>query len=157
MAMVVLYVLHNLSFCPYVLIFISDMNLPLCAVAMVVVFFFLQLKSPRDSFREKLMKLDWFGNALIIASTTACILGLTWGGIKYPWSSPRVLCPLIFGVVGLGAAILYEIKWAKQPTVSATSNETGCMIILNKPCTDTTCHSIKQHFVPWVSGSCHCH
>jgi hypothetical protein len=54
---------------------------------------------------------------LIIASTCASILGLTWGGIKYPWSSPRVLSPLILGIVGLAAAILYEIKIAKQPTV----------------------------------------
>lgn len=99
------------------------MNLPLCAIAMVVVFFFLQLKAPRDSFREKLMKLDWFGNALIIASTTACILGLTWGGIKYPWSSPRVLVPLIMGIVGMIGAIVYEIKWAKQPTVSVSTEE----------------------------------
>lgn len=35
------------------------MNLPICAVAMVVVFLFLQLKTPRESFREKIVKLDW--------------------------------------------------------------------------------------------------
>ncbi|KIP05681.1 hypothetical protein PHLGIDRAFT_119585 [Phlebiopsis gigantea 11061_1 CR5-6] len=93
------------------------MNLPICAVAMVVVFLFLQLKTPRDSFREKIMKLDWIGNVLIISSTTAIILGITWGGIRYPWSSPRVLCPLILGVVGLAGALVYEAKWAKQPTV----------------------------------------
>ncbi|KAI0684558.1 MFS general substrate transporter [Cytidiella melzeri] len=93
------------------------MNLPLCAVAMVVVFFFLQLKAPQDSLREKLMKLDWIGNILIISSTCACILGLTWGGIKYPWTSPRVLAPLILGVIGLAFAMVYETKWAKQPTI----------------------------------------
>ncbi|KAI0338621.1 MFS general substrate transporter [Trametopsis cervina] len=93
------------------------MNLPLCAVAMVVVFFFLQLKAPRESFREKLMKLDWLGNMLIISSTCACILGLTWGGIKYPWTSARVLSPLLLGIAGLAFAIVYETKWAKQPTI----------------------------------------
>ena len=129
------------------------MNLPICGVAMVVVFFFLRLKTPRDSLREKLMKLDWLcvcllhihvqrlteaclltrGNTLIISSTTAIILGLTWGGIKFPWSSPRVLCPLILGVIGLAGALLYEAKWAKQPTVPLVvlSNRTsiaGCVL-----------------------------
>ena len=55
---------------------------------------------------------------MIIASTTAAILGLTMGGIKYPWDSARVLCPLILGIVGLILAFVYETKWAKQPTVS---------------------------------------
>ncbi|KAI0084347.1 major facilitator superfamily domain-containing protein [Irpex rosettiformis] len=93
------------------------MNLPLCAIAMIVVFFFLQLKAPQTSLRHKLFKLDWFGNALIVASTTASILGLTWGGVKYPWSSAKVLAPLVLGVVGLGGAVVYEIKWAKEPTI----------------------------------------
>lgn len=35
------------------------MNLPICAVAIIVVFLFLQLKTPRESFRAKIMKLDW--------------------------------------------------------------------------------------------------
>ncbi|PSR79405.1 hypothetical protein PHLCEN_2v7050 [Hermanssonia centrifuga] len=93
------------------------LNLPLCGLAFTVVFLFLQLKSPRESFREKFFKLDWIGNILIISSTCSSILGLTWGGIRYPWSSPSVLVPLILGLVGLGFAFLYEIKWAKQPTI----------------------------------------
>ena len=56
---------------------------------------------------------------LIISSTTAIILGLTWGGIKYPWDSARVLCPLILGIFGLAGALVYEIKWASQPTVGS--------------------------------------
>lgn len=62
------------------------------------------------------------GNALIIASTTAIILGLTWGGIKYPWDAYQVLCPLVLGIVGLGFALLYEIRWATQPTVRIADN-----------------------------------
>lgn len=41
------------------LIAVLDMNLPLCAVAFVVVFLFLRLKSPREEFKSKLAKLDW--------------------------------------------------------------------------------------------------
>jgi hypothetical protein len=37
----------------------ADMNLPICGVAMLVVFLFLQLKTPRESFRAKIVKLDW--------------------------------------------------------------------------------------------------
>ncbi|CDO74565.1 hypothetical protein BN946_scf184771.g1 [Trametes cinnabarina] len=60
------------------------------------------------------------GNFLVIASTTCIVLGLTWGGIKFPWSSAKVLVPLIVGLVGLAFFILYEAMWAKNPIVPIT-------------------------------------
>jgi len=76
------------------------MNLPLCAVSMVL-----------------LGKLDWIGNICITASTCAFMLGMTWGGVRFPWTSPRVLVPLITGVVGMVGAMIYETRWAKDPTI----------------------------------------
>jgi hypothetical protein len=57
------------------------------------------------------------GNALIMASASSCMLALTWGGLRYPWSSPRVLVPLVLGLCGLVGAQYYESRWPVQPTV----------------------------------------
>ncbi|KAF5341380.1 hypothetical protein D9758_012263 [Tetrapyrgos nigripes] len=93
------------------------LNLPLCGIAIVIVMRFLAVSIPRDSIKDKLRKIDWIGNILIISSATACMIGLTWGGVKYSWTSPRVLAPLLIGVVGLCLAALYEYRYASHPTI----------------------------------------
>ena len=59
------------------------------------------------------------GNLIVVASTTSFIIGLTWGGVNFPWSSAHVLVPLILGGVGLIGFMLYEGFVAKEPLVSA--------------------------------------
>ena len=36
------------------------------------------------------------------------LIAMTWGGVRFPWSSPHVLAPLIIGACGLVAFIAYE-------------------------------------------------
>ena len=60
------------------------------------------------------------GNFLVIASTVAYTIGLTWGGITAPWDSATVLVPLVLGLVGLGVFIMYEATLAKYPLVRAS-------------------------------------
>lgn len=45
------------------------------------------------------------------------MIGLTWGGVQYPWSSAHVLSPLIIGLVGLCVFVIYEIYFCKPPIV----------------------------------------
>ncbi|TFK39902.1 MFS general substrate transporter [Crucibulum laeve] len=93
------------------------LNLPLCGISLFVVTIFLRLKKPTESFREKFFKIDWLGNALIMSSACSCMLALTWGGVRFQWSSFRILVPLILGFCGLGFSLLYEFRWAIQPTI----------------------------------------
>ena len=58
------------------------------------------------------------GNILVIGSTTSVVIGLTWGGVRYPWSSAPVLSPLVIGLIVLGVFIIYEIYFCKPPIVS---------------------------------------
>ena len=55
---------------------------------------------------------------MIVGSATSCIIALTWAGVKFSWSSPQVLAPLIIGLVGLVAAIFYDARYASHPVVS---------------------------------------
>ncbi|KAG8964859.1 hypothetical protein FRC05_003564 [Tulasnella sp. 425] len=57
------------------------------------------------------------GNALIMGSTVATVIALTWGGTTHPWSSYQVMVPLILGLVGLVVFFIYEAKFAEEPVV----------------------------------------
>jgi hypothetical protein len=58
------------------------------------------------------------GNVLVIASTAALVVALTWGGVFFPWSSFHVLVPLILGAAGMVVFLVYEARFAKHPIVS---------------------------------------
>lgn len=65
-----------------------------------------------------MLNVRFSGNAIIIGSTTAFVIGLTWGGITHPWKSAQVLVPLILGACGFGVFVAYEGMFAKNPIVS---------------------------------------
>lgn len=54
---------------------------------------------------------------IFVAASTATILGLTWGGVSYSWSSYKVLVPLILGIAGMAAFLYIEKRFVKHPTV----------------------------------------
>ncbi|KAJ7505663.1 major facilitator superfamily domain-containing protein [Mycena galericulata] len=93
------------------------LNLPLAAIAIVLVTFFLKLNRPQGSIRAKLANVDWVGNALVILGTSIAIIGLTWGGIRYPWASAPVLAPLLIGFVLLCVFAVYEARFAAYPVI----------------------------------------
>ncbi|KAF9457247.1 iron permease [Collybia nuda] len=93
------------------------LNLPLTGFAFVACIFCLDLKIPKTNLSQKLARIDWIGNAIIIASTTSVLLGLTWGGIRFSWSSARVLVPLILGLAGIAAFVVYEAFVPVEPTM----------------------------------------
>ncbi|KAH8102918.1 Mfs1.2 [Cristinia sonorae] len=96
------------------------LNLPICGIAIVLAILFLRLPTPPGTFKEKLGRMDWRGNLLCIGSTSAVVVGLTWGGVTHPWTSYKVLAPLILGGVGLVLFFLYEAKYAKHPIIPTT-------------------------------------
>ncbi|KAH9921355.1 MFS general substrate transporter [Fomitopsis serialis] len=93
------------------------MNIPFAGLAAVLVLFFVKLPTPPGTLRSKLEQIDWIGNALVMGSTTAIVIGMTWGGVDYAWSSAQVLVPLIVGGVGLVLFLLYEALWARNPLI----------------------------------------
>lgn len=68
-------------------------NLPLGAIALLLVCLFLDIKGPRDSLKKRLQEMDIVGNTLIIGGTTAIIIAVVWGGESEPWSSYKVIVP----------------------------------------------------------------
>ncbi|CAH0044660.1 unnamed protein product [Clonostachys solani] len=77
-------------------------NLPVGGVAMVVVFFLMKIPD-RDSTKiptkEKLLQLDVYGSALVIAACVCLVLALQWGGVTYPWNNSRMIALLVMAGV----------------------------------------------------------
>ncbi|KAI0636102.1 Mfs1.1 [Trametes polyzona] len=92
------------------------LNLPLAGIAFFLVTFFLRVRTPEGSLGKKLKRVDWMGNALIIAGTTLVLIAVTWGGIQFPWDSAHVLGPLIAGAALLVIFFVYEGTVPKEPT-----------------------------------------
>ncbi|TCD64404.1 hypothetical protein EIP91_004120 [Steccherinum ochraceum] len=93
------------------------MNLPLTGIAFILVFFFLRVRTPPGTMREKFSRIDWSGNLIIVAGTTLAVLGLTWAGTRYPWSSAHVLAPLLIGLLLIIAFGVYEVCVPGEPTI----------------------------------------
>ncbi|KIP04468.1 hypothetical protein PHLGIDRAFT_109526 [Phlebiopsis gigantea 11061_1 CR5-6] len=93
------------------------LNLPLCGIAMALVAAFLRVHTPRTSFKEKVLHMDWLGNAVIIGSTVSVLLALTWAGLQFSWDSPQVLAPLIIGGVGIAVFGYIEAFLVEHPTM----------------------------------------
>ncbi|RDA88871.1 hypothetical protein CP532_5408 [Ophiocordyceps camponoti-leonardi (nom. inval.)] len=90
-------------------------NLPVCAVTFVVMLFFLDLHNPRTKLGEGLMAIDWLGTISMLAVTLLLLLGLDFGGVIYPWNSPKVICLIVFGTLMIGFFLYSEKRLAKYP------------------------------------------
>ncbi|OTA59572.1 MFS general substrate transporter [Hypoxylon sp. EC38] len=81
-------------------------NLPVGGVAMIVIFFFLNIarvnNPDNQSLLFRVLQLDLIGAAVLIPAIIMLLLALQWGGAQYPWSDRRIIG--LFS--GAGAMIL---------------------------------------------------
>ena len=83
-------------------------NLPVGALAILIVATRLHLKTPTVSHR-----IDVLGAALLSAGVTSLILLTTWGGTEYAWGSATIVGLGIAGVALLGAFVWWETRTAE--------------------------------------------
>lgn len=92
-------------------------NLPFIAVALVMVPLCIKLKVLPTSFAEKVKRIDYIGTVLFVGSATGFMMGMSWGGVQYAWTSWHTLVPIIVGVAGFVAFYFYEDRIAVEPLV----------------------------------------
>ncbi|CAO3636332.1 unnamed protein product [Mucor fragilis] len=90
-------------------------NLPIGAVAMLVLFFFLRLPTPQGKLMDKLKRVDYAGTVIVLAFATLFLLALNFGGQEFPWKSAAVIVPLVLSILLIGLLVLVEKKFAKEP------------------------------------------
>ncbi|ANY81749.1 MFS transporter [Microvirga ossetica] len=87
-------------------------NIPLGLVALVIAYHSLK-KLPRH---DRPHRLDLLGAALLVAATVALLLGLSWGGIRYPWASLPVL-GLFAASLALWGLFALRMRLAPEPLI----------------------------------------
>ncbi|KAK5121878.1 hypothetical protein LTR85_004449 [Meristemomyces frigidus] len=90
-------------------------NLPVSGTTFVLLALFLDVHNPRTKLKEGLLAIDWLGTMSVLAVTLMLLLGLDFGGTVFPWTSAKVICLIVFGVVMIGFFVLSEKKFAKYP------------------------------------------
>ena len=66
-------------------------SLPIGGVAIVILIIFLNLPVEKQNFKEKLLRIDYMGNFLVLAAATLFLLALNFGGQTFPWKSAPVI------------------------------------------------------------------
>ncbi|CAH0056890.1 unnamed protein product [Clonostachys solani] len=92
-------------------------NVPLCVLGFVAVAVFLKLHKVHGEFTTKMARFDWPGVMLLTAPLTGFLVSISWGGILYSWSSWQSIVPMVLGLVGLLAFIVYEAYVPSEPLV----------------------------------------
>lgn len=97
-------------------------NLPVAAIGAVLFYIVLRKEvlgpqplseflAPSDGthkLKSRLLTIDFGGQTLFLFGMSLLILGLTWGGARYPWSSPQVIICLTLGSLLSTAFIIYQ-------------------------------------------------
>jgi EmrB/QacA subfamily drug resistance transporter len=92
--------------------FIFWINLPLGAVALVMTERALR-RLPRN---HRPHELDVIGAALMVGAAVALMLALSWGGVRYPWSSLRIVT-LVASSGALWVLFTLRLLTAREPFI----------------------------------------
>ena len=94
-------------------------NLPIGGSTLVLQYLFLQVTYTKTfTLKQKLKQIDWIGNCLLVGSVVSILIALSWANTRYPWTSWRVLVPLLVGFAGTATFHSFEAsRYCEQPTV----------------------------------------
>ncbi|OJD15162.1 hypothetical protein AJ78_04557 [Emergomyces pasteurianus Ep9510] len=96
---------------------IFRLNLPLTIFTTCCVMFFMPLRKVEGDWKLKLQNIDFFGAFIALGGTAVFMLGLTWGGGKYPWNSTQVIATLVVGFCVSAAFVVWQWKGTSVPLV----------------------------------------
>ncbi|KAH0439697.1 hypothetical protein CcaCcLH18_02807 [Colletotrichum camelliae] len=93
-------------------------NLPICAAALPLVFLVLRVNHKREgTIAQRLGRVDYSGNFILVCAVVSILIPLTWGGTTYSWKSWHILFPLVVGFAGLVFFGIHQGKLAREPTM----------------------------------------
>ncbi|KAJ5223824.1 hypothetical protein N7468_008366 [Penicillium chermesinum] len=92
-------------------------NIPITAVSILVVIFFLPLKRVKGNRKLRFKQIDYLGCVTMFIASVLILLPISWGGTQYAWNSAGVIAPLVIGVVFIGVFIVVELKYAALPLI----------------------------------------
>ena len=85
------------------------------SIALLIIFFFLDIHTPQVPLIVGLRTIDWIGAVTMAGATIMTLLGLQLGGIAYAWNSPTVVCLLVFGILTFVLFFTSQFKFSPDP------------------------------------------
>ncbi|KAF3762252.1 MFS general substrate transporter [Cryphonectria parasitica EP155] len=104
-------------------------NIPIIAIGMALIYFFLNQSPIPGGVPQKLKRFDWIGSLWFMTSSTLFLFGLTAGGTMYAWKSAAVLVPLLVGPLSLVGFAWYEARIAGVPIIKKAIFSNWDMIV----------------------------
>lgn len=87
-------------------------NIPMGIIALTLVLTLLK-RLPRH---EQKHKLDFLGAFLIMTASVAFMLGLSMGGVTYPWTAPPILVLFAFSLI-VASGFVWRLLTAPEPLI----------------------------------------
>jgi EmrB/QacA subfamily drug resistance transporter len=87
-------------------------NLPVGVIALVFAAFALP-----GHTKVRVHRLDYIGSALLVLAAVPLLLGFSWAGSEYAWSSPVIICLFVVSVAMWGAFYVREMR-AAEPVLN---------------------------------------
>ncbi|KAI0630258.1 MFS general substrate transporter [Trametes polyzona] len=122
-------------------------NLPCVAVAMILCFFILRgrTKGPqsrqgylpgttpaRETFLQKMLRVDWIGAFLFIAAGILLLLALNWGSAA-EWNSARVIASFVVSGVVYIAWAVWEVMLERNSQSSPAGTSASRSVLRTEP------------------------
>lgn len=63
----------------------------------------------RRTKMQEIRSFDFLGVVLFVGGLTVMLMGMSWGGVTYPWHSAGVIAPIIIGALSLIAFGVWEV------------------------------------------------
>nr|XP_036574732.1 major facilitator superfamily transporter [Colletotrichum truncatum]KAF6781197.1 major facilitator superfamily transporter [Colletotrichum truncatum] len=76
---------------------------------------FVRLSTEKTSLISKLLRIDAVGSLLFIGGMTSFLIGISWAGVQFAWSSAATIAPIVVGVVAVIASLFWERYGAVEP------------------------------------------
>ena len=70
----------------------------------------------KASLKQKIQRVDWLGSFLFIGGTTSFLIGISWGGIQYKWTSVNTVVPIFVGLFAVILSCVWEAR-VKEPVL----------------------------------------
>ncbi|KAK0719157.1 major facilitator superfamily domain-containing protein [Lasiosphaeris hirsuta] len=96
-------------------------NIPVCLVALVMMWLWLQVSSGttrEKTIVEQLRRVDFVGITLLTASVVLILFALGTGGAAYSWAAPIVLGTAVAGCIGIIFFAVWERVWCPHPIMA---------------------------------------
>lgn len=99
-------------------------NYPFCGVGLAAVVYFIFLNNRTAVCLQgspvSRKPMDWIGAILFVSATTSLLLGISWGGVQYPWASAGALTPIILGTLGIGTFVGWQMHVKPHSLIPTT-------------------------------------